>query len=116
MTRSVAPVGQLRPMRKVTAARQARGIAAEFDVDKSGYLDRAELTEALKSLGLDTDRQELNAVIQHLDLKAIGSHLRADLDAAGSGHGRDTVEGGILHERLQDQIGDDRVHGFGTHL
>lgn len=47
-------------------------VFTRFDRDKSGTLDRRELTEALRSLGLDADRQEVGNILQQMDVDRDG--------------------------------------------
>lgn len=42
-------------------------VFASFDEDKNGYLDRKELTAALKSLGLNASRVEVSEILESMD-------------------------------------------------
>jgi Ca2+/Na+ antiporter len=68
-----------------------------FDIDDSGYLDRQELTQALRELGLNADRSEVSQILKQMDMNSDGKVSEPEFTAVISewlaSHSRNSATG-----------------------
>jgi Ca2+/Na+ antiporter len=63
---------------KFPAGKSIKNVFEQYDADHNGFMDRKELAEALKGLGLAADRKEVAAIMEQMDVGGSSGEGKGD--------------------------------------